>query len=375
MNILAASLPALTDHFQTRYEVMQLTITGYLFMTGFVQLLAGPLSDRYGRRPIILGALIVLIIASIGATWTTDPTTFLFMRGLQAVSATGIVLSRTVVRDMYGPARSASMIGYVTMGMALAPMVAPALGGFLDEHFGWQANFYFLTAMGLVVLAFAWRDLSETNGHRSHSILSQWKKYPTLMRSQRFWGYAVTSALSTGTFFAYLSAGPLIGETVFDLSPSQVGLFFGLTPLGYILGNGISGRYAARAGLNKMILTGASLLAVSLTLGLLVQLAGAQHPLAFYTFMFFVGFSNGLVLPSTNVGMMSINPELAGSASGLGGALMTFFGAAVSAAAVAAVVKFSSPAALLLCMSASAITALIVAVLTVRRENTVAALD
>ncbi len=372
MNILAASLPALTDHFETRYEFMQLTITGYLFMTGFVQLFAGPLSDRYGRRPVVLAALFVFVIASIGCTMTTNATAFLAMRGVQAVSATGIVLSRTIVRDMYGPARSASMIGYVTMGMALAPMVAPALGGILDEIFGWQANFIFLAGMGIVIFGIAWNDLTETNAHRSDSFLAQWRMYPTLMRSRRFWGYALVSALSSGTFFAYLSGGPLIGATVFELSPSKIGLFFAITPLGYIIGNGVSGRFATQIGPSRMIILGCTMLTISLAIALAVQLAGAEHPFAFYAFTVFVGLSNGMVLPSANVGMMSVNPELAGSASGLGGAMMTFFGAALSAAAVAAVVKFSSPSALLVCMFTTAFAALLVAIYTVRRESVVA---
>ncbi len=372
MNMFVAALPAMAKYYDTSYGIMQLAITGYLFMTGITQMIAGPLSDRFGRRPVLLGAFALFIAASIGCALAPSIEVFLFFRGVQAVSASGVALSRTIARDMVGSARAASLIGYVTMGMALAPMMSPPIGGVLQEHFGWQSNFYLMAAVGAVIFAVMWVDLGETNKTRSSSIAAQWRMYPELLRSQRFWGYALTSAFSAGGFFAYLGGAPYVGVQVYGLSPSVLGMFFAIPAVGYMIGNGLSGRFAATIGIQNMILVGCGVSSVMLFAALLVQYAGFAHPFAFFGFTFFIGLGNGMTLPSANVGLMSIKPELAGSASGLGGALMTFFGAGTSALSIAILVRSTGASQLILCILATLTLALCTALYTIHRERVVA---
>ena len=372
MNMFVAALPAMAKYYDTSYGIMQLAITGYLFMTGITQMIAGPLSDRFGRRPVLLGAFALFIAASIGCALAPSIEVFLFFRGVQAVSASGVALSRTIARDMVGSARAASLIGYVTMGMALAPMMSPPIGGVLQEHFGWQSNFYLMAAVGAVIFAVMWIDLGETNKSRSSSIAAQWRMYPELLRSQRFWGYALTSAFSAGGFFAYLGGAPYVGVQVYGLSPSVLGMFFAIPAVGYMIGNGLSGRFAATIGIQNMILVGCGVSSVMLFAALLVQYAGFAHPFAFFGFTFFIGLGNGMTLPSANVGLMSIKPELAGSASGLGGALMTFFGAGTSALSIAILVRSTGASQLILCILATLTLALCTALYTIHRERVVA---
>ena len=175
---------------------------------------------------------------------------------IQSAIAAGIALSRAIVRDMVPAEEAASLIGYVTMGMSLMPMLGPVIGGLLDEAFGWQAVFGFTFIVGLMVLAVIWADLGETNLTRSASFAAQLRTYPALFRSRRFWGYSATAALASGTFFAFLGGGPWVASVLLGMSPAELGIHFGFIAVGYMAGNFGSGRYAGRVGLQGMMLIG-----------------------------------------------------------------------------------------------------------------------
>ncbi len=330
MSIFLPSLNAMTGYFETDYATMQLALSGYLAMTAVLQILIGPVSDKIGRRPVILGAMALFVVASLGTYLATSITVFLFFRMLQASVATGLVLSRAVVRDMVPQEQAASMIGYVTMGMALVPMVGPMIGGVLDELFGWQFTFLFLTVCGLAVFALVYFDMGETLAEGGMSFRDQLRSYPELFASPRFWGYALSAAFSSGAFFALLGGASFIAGTVFGLSPIWSGIAIGVPAIGYATGNFLSGRYSVRFGINAMALFGTTLLIVGLGTSLGLGLLGFQHPLIFFGFCVFLGLGNGIALPNVNAGLLSVRPHLAGTASGLGAALMVGGGAALA---------------------------------------------
>lgn len=330
MSIFLPSLTAMTAYFQTDYATMQYALSGYLAMTAVLQILIGPVSDKIGRRPVVLGSLIIFVIASIGTYLATSITVFLFFRMLQAAVATGIALSRAVVRDMVPQNQAASMIGYVTMGMALVPMVGPMIGGGLDELFGWHATFVFLTLCGIGVLAIAYFDQGETLAAGGMSFRDQFRSYPELFASPRFWGYALCAAFASGAFFALLGGASFIAGTVFGLSPLWSGVALGAPAIGYATGNFISGRFSVKMGINPMALIGTSIIIVGLGSSLILGLIGIQHPLIFFGFCTFLGLGNGIALPNVTAGLLSVRPHLAGTASGLGGALMVGGGAALA---------------------------------------------
>ncbi|TGN59405.1 Bcr/CflA family efflux MFS transporter, partial [Paracoccus liaowanqingii] len=333
MNVFLPSLPGMARDFDVEYGVMQLSVSAYIGASAVLQLLGGPLSDRFGRRPVVIWGLIGFLFATIGTLLATTVTTFLIFRLLQSVITVCMLVPRAVVRDLYEGDQAASMLGYVTMGMAVVPMMAPVFGGVLDEAFGWQANFAVMGLLGLAVLVLAWRDMGETVRGGGLALSRQWASYPILARSHRFWGYCLAATLSSGAFFAYLGGAPFVGEQIFDLTPAQVGYWFAAPSIGYITGNFLSARFSPRLGLNLMILMGAVICTAALTLALAVDLAGRIRPLAFFGAIAVMGLGNGMVLPNANAGMMSVRPELAGTASGLGGALAVGGGAALSALA------------------------------------------
>lgn len=353
MNIFLPSLPGMAAWFGVPYATMQLSVALYLLLSALLQVVIGPISDRYGRRVVLLVSLVLFLIATVGTLIAPTAEVFLICRMAQAVVAAGMVLSRAVVRDMVPDAQAASMIGYVTMGMSIVPMIGPVIGGVLDEAFGWQANFGLLAVLGVVVLALVWADLGETATLRRVSLAEQMRSYPLLLKSQRFWGYVGCASFSSGAFFAYLGGAPYVGNTVFGLSSTQVGFLFAITAVGYAAGNFVAGRYSVRIGMNRMVLIGSTFTAGGMLALLLVTLAGVHSPLVFFGFTAFVGIGNGMTLPNANAGMLSIRPELAGTASGLGGAIQIGGGAGLAALAGAVLGPGADEMPLVLLMLAS----------------------
>ena len=330
MSIFLPSLMVMTDYFQTDYATMQFSLSGYLAMTAVLQIFIGPVSDKIGRRPVVIGSMMIFVLASIGTYFATSITVFLVFRMLQAAVATGLVLSRAVVRDMVPQNQAASMIGYVTMGMALVPMVGPMIGGALDELFGWHATFLFLTICGVGVLAISYFDQGETLTDGGMSFHDQLRSYPELFASPRFWGYALCAAFASGAFFALLGGASFIAGTVFGLSPLWSGIALGAPAIGYAMGNFLSGRYSVRFGINRMAIVGTAIIIAGLGTSLALGLFGIQHPLIFFGFCSFLGLGNGIALPNVTAGLLSVRPHLAGTASGLGSALMVGGGAALA---------------------------------------------
>ncbi|MEP1205941.1 MAG: multidrug effflux MFS transporter [Rhizobiaceae bacterium] len=371
INIFLASLPEMARFYDQPYAIMQFTLTGYLALTSLAQLLLGPISDRIGRRPVMLSSLVVFIFASFGAALSTSFELFMTFRCLQAVMISGFVISRATVRDMVAREKAASLLGYVSMGMALAPMLAPPLGGFLADLFGWQSNFYALAVIGCITFIVVYFDQGETNRLQSTSFTEQFKAYPELVTSRRFWGYTLTLVFSTGTFFAYLGGAPFVGEKFYGLTASQVGLYLAITPFGYMIGSGISGRFASHFGLYRMILTGCLITLLGMAPTLLTAWLGVEHAMGFFAFTFAIGFGNGLVLPSANAGMLDVRPQLAGSAAGLGGSLTTMGGAGLSALAASLLTEETGAYPLIACILGTAVVSLIMALYTISVERQV----
>ncbi len=248
MNIFLPSLPGMAAWFDAPYALMQLSVALYLGLSALLQIVIGPISDRYGRRPVVLVSMVLFLLATVGTLLAPNATVFLSFRMAQAVIAAGMVLSRAVVRDMVADAQAASMIGYVTMGMSIVPMIGPAIGGVLDQAFGWQASFGLLGVLGLAVLALVWADLGETATIRKVGLSAQLRQYPALLTSRRFWGYALCAAFASGSFFAYLGGAPYVGNVIFGLSSTKIGLLFAITAVGYAAGNFAAGRFSVRVG-------------------------------------------------------------------------------------------------------------------------------
>lgn len=369
MNIFLPSLAAMAVYFETDYAVMQFAVSGYLATTAILQLVIGPLSDLFGRRPVMLVALAVMVIATLICAFAPNVTVFMIGRMLQAVVASGFVLARAVVRDMVPADQAASMIGYVTMGMSVVPMVGPTIGGFLNEFASWHASFILLAFCGAAIFTLVFFDLGETNTQKSASFSAQFNAWPQLLRSGRFWGYALTSTFSSGLFFSFLGGAPFVGNVLYGLSPAVLGMQFFFMAGGYMFGNFLSGRYAQRVGISRMMLAGNAIAAAGIFVALALSYLGLNSHYEFFLPLALIGLGNGVTLPSANAGMVNVQPHLAGSASGLGGALTIGGGAALAVLASSLLSKEAGTTPLLLVMTVNALLALAASAYTGMQEN------
>jgi DHA1 family bicyclomycin/chloramphenicol resistance-like MFS transporter len=333
INIFLPSMPAMARDFGTSYATIQLGLSLYLAMTAILQIIAGPLSDFYGRRPVILVCLAIFLAGVALSLTATSPAVFIAGRVLQAASAAGIVLSRAIVRDLYEQERAASMIGYVTMGMAVAPMIGPAIGGLLDARFGWQASFWILFALGAIAFALASFDLPETNRGAGAPVSAQFGAYGDLFDSASYWMFALAATLASAVFFAFIGGAPAIASGPLAMAPWEYGLWFSLCALGYMTGNFISGLFSQRAGVMPMVLAGALMTLAGASATGIAYLSGFLTPFTLFAPMLLVGIGNGMTLPNATAAAVSIRPDAAGAAAGLLGALQIGLGAAASVAA------------------------------------------
>ena len=208
LNMFLPSLGVMASEFVVGYNAMALTVSTYLLFTAFIQLIAGPAADRYGRRPIILIGLLIFGLSSLGCAYVKSYEAFFLWRALQAAVATAGVLSRAIVGDIFTPQRSASVLGYIAMGMSVAPILGPMIGGVMGETLGWRANFYVyaLCASGLILQVFFL--LPETASGRKKPMKAFVRSYFALFRSAFFWAYSMVMACGIGGFFVFVTGIP-----------------------------------------------------------------------------------------------------------------------------------------------------------------------
>lgn len=327
LNMIMPSLVSIARDLDAAYSTVSLAISGYLAATAVVQLAAGPLSDRFGRRPVILVALTVFTGASLVCANAGDIRLLLVFRMLQAAMISGFAMSLAIVRDTTSPPQAAGLIGYISMSMAIAPMLGPMVGGLIDAQFGWRAIFYLYAAAGVTLLLVCLVDLGETHRPSATRTDANQNGVRGLLGIPRFWGYALCGAFSVGAFYIFLAGAPLVAATTFSASTSTTGFLIGSVTGGFITGSFIAGRIAPQVRLTTMMLAGRLISCAGLATGLVLVLLGFVSEATYFGATLFVGLGNGLTMPSCNAGALSVRPDLAGTAAGLTGALVVATGA------------------------------------------------
>ncbi len=336
LNILMPSMPGLAAALDASRSEVQLTLSLFLASQAISQLFIGGLADRFGRRPVLLTALALYVGACIAAALATTIVTLIAARIVQAAGATaGMALSRTVVRDLAPQDAAASMIGYVTMGMVVAPLVAPSIGGLIDDAFGWRAIFLFSLTLGVAGVVMAGLRLPETRpattaAQTTRQLLQRsWD----VARNRRFLGFALGSAFTSAVFFAFLGGAPYLVVETMGMPKVAYGLWFIALSVGYMLGNFCSGRFSERLGGAKMIQIGNALGFLGVGIFLALAFVPVLHPAAIFLPCFVMAMGNGFLLPNAVAGAVSVDPTAAGAASGVVGFLQMGFGALASFAA------------------------------------------
>lgn len=330
MNIFIPSMPNLTESLNTQHSTAQLTLTFYLVAFAIAQLIHGPLSDRYGRRPILITGVVIFIIASFACAFAYNVEQLIIGRIFQATGGcAGVVITRAIVRDLYERDKAASLLGYMTMIMALAPLMSPTIGGFIDQYSGWRTSFYVVAIMGIIAYILAFKFLHETNHQLidSINIAEISSKYLTLLKEKQYIGFVCGMAFSSSVFFSFIAGAPFLVTKILNLEPSVYGFYFVMVSLGYMVGNFMSGKLTTRLGSYKMFMLSNIVLTIGMTILLIASYIGISQPLYIFVPMAFVACANGLAIPSAMASALSIRPEIAGTASGLAGFTQIALGA------------------------------------------------
>ncbi len=341
VNMFLPSLPNMAQAYSITYAQASLSISVFMMITAVLQVVIGPLSDLYGRRPVLLWSLLIFTLASLGTALAPDFTSFMAFRVLQSSVIAGNVLSRAIVRDTSPPSEATSRLGTIGMAIALGPMLAPVVGGTLDQVFGWRATLWVFFFAGGALVWLCWRDLGETNATRGQGFPAHFRSYPALLTNLSFWSYTFSVGLGLGIFFAYLAATPILADVVFDLPASVVGALIGLPPAGFICGSYVSRRIGGSLATAPMVVIGRLVAVAGLGAALPLWWLGDGSAVSLYVLMPVIGLSNGISTPAGLSGALSVRPDLAGSAAGLSGAVTV--GCAAVMTSVSGVLIGASP--------------------------------
>ena len=332
VHLILPVLPTLEDTFAIGPALAQATLSIAMLVMASGMLCYGSLSDRFGRRPVLLGGYSLLILGSAACTFATDIVMLLGGRLLQAAGAgVGVVIARAIVRDLYDLSASARPIAYLTVASVAAPMSAPAIGGGILDAFGWRATFGFAALVSLSVFLLALAALSETHTRRARyrrgGFLAGLRQ---LVRAPRFWGFALNGAMNTATWFAYASACSFLMQSVLQRPATEYGLYFLVITSGYMVGNMIVGRLGPRFRIETYLVFGTALsLAFLVAMGIAVALLPLTPLVLFLPGLAFV-FAQGFAMPNSLAGAISVDRTLAGTASGAAGFLQMSLGALAS---------------------------------------------
>jgi MFS transporter, DHA1 family, multidrug resistance protein len=327
------SLPAMKAVFGASVGQVQLTLSVYLVGFAVSQLIYGPLSDRFGRRPVLLVGIVIYALASISCFTVSSIEGLIFARFAQALGASsGPVLARAIVRDVYGQERAAQVLAYMASAMALAPAIAPFIGGYLQTWFGWQASFMFLSLLAVVMLILVFSYISETNAHQNPQAIKPAiiiGNYLELLKNHHFLGYVLINAFVYSGLFAFISGSSFVFIDVLGLEPHIYGMCYGFVVCGYMTGNLIAGKFSKKWGALNMLKYGSLISAFGGFIMVALAGGGVSGVLSIILPMILFMIGMGMVMPNAMAQAIGPFPKMAGSASALMGFIQMTMGAVV----------------------------------------------
>jgi DHA1 family bicyclomycin/chloramphenicol resistance-like MFS transporter len=327
------AFPVLMQSFNADINQVQHTLSIFLIGFALAQLIYGPLSDRFGRKPVLMGGLLLFLLSSVAIVFAESIATLSTLRLFQAIGGSaGPVLGRAMVRDIHGPKDSARLLSYISTAMAVAPAAAPILGGYLTVWFGWQSIFLFLAAYGVVGVMLLGMSIPETAPPGSHHIISVSnliKNYTTLLKHRTWRWYTLSCSFVFAGLFSFLSGSSFVIIDFLGYKEEQYGLFFALVVAGFMAGTLIAGRLVRSIGINRLMGYG-SLVAVTggMTMAALA-IAEVHHVAAIVVPQMIYMMGVGIVMPQAMAGALAPFPHMAGTASAFLGFIQMSFAAVI----------------------------------------------
>ena len=325
-------MPEWSDVFQTSQANVQLSFSVYVISFGLSQVVYGPLSDRYGRRRLLILGFALAGVGSIVAALAPSLTVLTVARFVQgAGTGAGMVLGRAMVQDHFGGVNRARVMAYIGMAMGICAPLATIIGGQVHVHFGWRANFVLTAVLAMALILTTLYGLpadARPTGARAHWLREVLDAYKYLLRVPAFVAYGGILALSTGTFYVYLTGLPMVLAN-YGVGPGAVGFFIMVVPLAYIVGNYLTSRLVRRFSESELMLMGQCLALTGIAVTLILALYEVRSPFAVAVPLILLGIGQGLLTPSLIAGTVGVVPALAGAgagAAGLGQQLSGAFG-------------------------------------------------
>ncbi len=334
---MTISIPSMQDwgaQFGVAQSTVQLTFSAFVVAFGGLQLVFGPLSDRLGRKAVLLGGLALAVLATVAAALAPSMGWLIVARTLQgAGAAAGMVVGRAMVQDGYQGAERTRVMAYVGMALGLCPPTATVLGGQLHVHFGWQANFVLMAVLGLLLWLASWRWLPQRSvqaaahaAAQDHGLASTARGYLRLWREPAFRMMVALLGFTTAAFYCFLAGSPVVLRS-YGVGPDRIGFVIMCCPLAYIVGNYLTSRLAKGRGEGWLLRVGQLLSLAGTALLVLLALAGFRSVWAVVLPLMLMGLGHGFMVPPTLSASVSLVPALAGAAAAVAGVMQQAMGA------------------------------------------------
>ncbi|WP_260295119.1 multidrug effflux MFS transporter [Sedimenticola hydrogenitrophicus] len=315
------AFPLLMQSFNADINQVQQTLSIFLVGFALAQLIYGPLSDRFGRKPVLMVGLLLFLLSSLAIVFAESIASLSALRLLQAIGGSaGPVLGRAMVRDIHGPRESARLLSYIGTAMAVAPAAAPILGGYMTIWFGWQSIFLFLAAYGVIGVLLLGIRIPETAPPGSHHVMTVGnllKNYGILLKHPTWRWYTLTCSFVFAGLFSFLSGSSFVIIDFLGFKEEQFGLFFALVVGGFMIGTLIGGRLVRSVGINRLLGYGSIIAATGGVSMLLFALAEVHHVAAIVLPQMFYMIGVGIVMPQAMAGALAPFPHMAGTSSAL----------------------------------------------------------
>ena len=326
ITIISPALGTITSYFETSEAAAQLLLSGFFLSMAIAQLIYGPLSDLYGRRPFLLMGLILFSLGGLLAGFSQSMEMLVSARIIQGLGAAAIVsIVRVIINDIYNRLEGASAFALMSMIMSIVPIISFVFGGLICDLIGWRGTMFLIFISGLFLLIIVFLTLPETKKIKDSKLVTVFNDYIILIQNKNFIAFMVSSSSCAGIFFT------MVGFISFEYSrigatASEIGFWFMLNPCGYILGNYITKRYVSRFGIEPMAQFGGCMCLVSVVSLLLPWVLDLNHPFILSMSGMLLGFASGFVIANTTIGAMSSAGDSSGNASGIVGAAQMGFG-------------------------------------------------
>jgi len=321
INMYLPSLPSMVTDFGTTVAMIQLTVTSFFFAFAAGQLLYGPLSDRFGRRPLLVGALLVYMLGGIGCALAPSVEFLVAARLVQAAGACGApVLARAIVVDLFGREHAARVLAYMGAAMGIVPALGPWLGGVIETHLGWRASFWLMVGLSIALFIGTLLLLRESNARSSrsqHSVARMLRNYVWLLRQRIFLGYTATLACMFSGVYSFMTASPYIFLDLLEVDPETFGSFFLITAGAWTVSSFVTGRITSRIGLDRMLAYGTLLAAVAGLMFAGFIFSGRLSVVTLMGPMTLYAYAMGIIIHNAMAGAVTPYREMAGAASAL----------------------------------------------------------